>query len=80
MAKAPKSREIQATLAKLLRSNVKPKGLLKETRKAHPEASKGDIIRAAFASMIELSDKDPAAASTLQGFAIAERAHPEADA
>jgi hypothetical protein len=79
MSKAPKNHEIQATLAKLLRPEVTPKRLLKETKKAHPEASKGDIIRAAFASMIELADKDPGAASLLQGFAIAERAQPEDD-
>jgi hypothetical protein len=79
MSKAPKNQQIQATLAKLLRPDVSPKRLLKETQKAHPEASKGDIIRAAFASMIELADKDPGAASILHGFAIAERAQPEDD-
>jgi hypothetical protein len=79
MSKAPKDHEIKATLAKLLLPDVTPKRMLKEAKKAHPDASKGDIIRAAFASMIELADRDPAAASILQGFAIAERAQPEDD-
>jgi hypothetical protein len=47
---------------------------------AHPEATKGDIVRAAFASMIALADRDPELALTLQDFAIVSRAEAKHEA
>jgi hypothetical protein len=51
-AKADKgeaNQPIEATLLSLVRPKMTPKELLKEARKAHPDASKKDIIRAASA-------------------------------
>ena len=39
---------IEATLLRLAQPKMSPKELLKLTRKAHPEASKKEIVRAAF--------------------------------
>jgi hypothetical protein len=51
-----------------------PKELLKATRKAHPDASKKEIIRAAFHSIITVADSDVDKATLLQSFALQERA------
>ncbi|HEV2566115.1 MAG TPA: hypothetical protein VGU19_13635 [Microvirga sp.] len=61
---------IEATLLSL----VKPKELLREARKAHPEASKRDIVRAAFRTVIAAADCDAEKAVLLQDFAIKNRA------
>jgi hypothetical protein len=50
-----------------------PKELLKAMRKEHPNVSKKDIIIAAFAVMIEVSEKDPATAKLCQDFALNNR-------
>jgi hypothetical protein len=73
MSKTLRSEDIQLTLAKLMRPDASPKQVLKDARKAHPEASKSDIIRGAFALMIALAEKDPEAAVMLQDFAITQR-------
>ena len=70
------SQKIQATLAKLIRPDITPEQLLKETKKAHPKASKSEIVRAAFASMIALADSDPGTALMLQSFALSVRREP----
>ena len=51
-----------------------PKELLKATRKVHPDASKKEIIRAAFHSIIAVADSDVDKATPLQTFALQERA------
>lgn len=65
--------DIQRTLIKLAKPKMSPKDLLRETRKIHPEASKKDIVRAAFASLIAVADDDADKALVLQDFAIKER-------
>ena len=65
---------IEATLLKLARPKMTPKELLKAARKAHPEASKKEIIRAAFHSIITVADSDVDKATLLQSFALQERA------
>lgn len=50
-----------------------PKQLLKAARKEHPDASKKDIARAAFFSIIANADQDHGKAKNLQAFAIAGR-------
>jgi hypothetical protein len=69
--------EIQATLLKLARPKMSPRDLLRATRKAHPGASKKDIIRAAFSSIIAVVDSDIEKALLLQDFAIKERSPDE---
>lgn len=68
---------IEATLLSLARPKMTPKELLKEARKAHPEASKKDIIRAAFRTVIAAADTDAEKALLLQDFAIRGRAGDE---
>ena len=65
---------IERTLLELARPKMSPKELLKAARKAHPDASKKDIIRAAFRSLITVADSDADKAALLQNFALSERA------
>jgi hypothetical protein len=65
---------IEATLLKLAQPKMSPKELLKLARKAHPEASKKEIVRAAFHSIISVADSDVDKAVILQNFALQERA------
>jgi hypothetical protein len=65
---------LEATLLTLAQPKMSPKELLRLTRKAHPEASKKDIIRAAFGSIIRVADSDVDKAMLLQDFALKERA------
>jgi hypothetical protein len=74
MSKEKTDNAIQKTLLELAKPKMSPKELLKLTKKAHPEASKKDIVRAAFGSLIAVADSDVDKARTLQHFAISERA------
>jgi len=65
--------DLQGTLLRLASSKMKPRDLLKATRKAHPKASKKEIVHAAFASLILVVDQDQEKALALQDFAITER-------
>jgi hypothetical protein len=65
---------LEATLMALAKPKMSPKELLKLTRKAHPDASKKEIVRAAFRSLITAADTDAEKALLLQDFAIKERA------
>jgi hypothetical protein len=65
---------IERTLVELARPKMTPKELLKAARKAHPDASKKDIVRAAFRSLITVADSDADKAVLLQNFALTERA------
>jgi len=73
LAGKPDREQIQKTLLSLAKPKMSPKDLLRETRKVHPEASKKDIVRAAFASLIAVADEDGEKALTLQEFALKER-------
>jgi hypothetical protein len=68
---------IEATLLALVRPKMTPKELLKEARKAHPDASKKEIIRAAFRTVIASADTDTEKALLLQDFALKGRAGEE---
>ena len=68
--------EMQAigdTLMRLVTPDMTPKQLIKAARKVHPNASKKDIARAAFFSIIANADQDIGKARNLQAFALAER-------
>jgi hypothetical protein len=65
---------IERTLVELAKPKMTPKELLKAARKAHPDASKKEIIRAAFRSIITVADTDAEKATLLQNFALTERA------
>jgi hypothetical protein len=73
MSGKSQSDQIGATLLRLASSKMTPKELLRQTRKLHPDASKKEIVRAAFASIIAVSGSDIDKALLLQDFAIKER-------
>ena len=59
-------KDLQSTLLNLASSKMSPKEMLKATKKAHPKASKKEIVRAAFASLIAVADSDADKALKLQ--------------
>jgi hypothetical protein len=68
--------EMQAigdTLMRIVTPDMTPRQLIKAARKVHPAASKKDIARAAFFSIIANADQDIGKARNLQAFALAER-------
>jgi hypothetical protein len=68
--------ELQAigdTLMRVVTPDMTPRQLIKAARKEHPTASKKDIARAAFFSIISNADQDIGKARNLQAFALAER-------
>ena len=73
--------EIAATLRGVAAAGMKPKALLSAVRERHPEASKKEVVRAAFYALIEdrSQGKGPAPeqAGDLHAFAIQERATDE---
>ncbi|GAB6845305.1 hypothetical protein HNR00_004095 [Methylorubrum rhodinum] len=71
--------EIAATLRSVAAAGMKPKELLGAVRERHPEASKKEVVRAAFYALIEDQGQSPAPepASDLHAFAIHERATEE---
>ncbi|MEO6013311.1 MAG: hypothetical protein ABIQ30_06975 [Devosia sp.] len=69
---------LEASLLALAKPKMSPKELLKAARKAHPDASKKEIVRAAFRSLIASSATDHETAQTLHDFAMTERGADEA--
>lgn len=68
--------EMQAiadTLMRVVAPDMSPKQLLNAVKKAHPKASKKDIARAAFFSIISNAEQDHGKVKNLQAFAIPER-------
>lgn len=50
---------IAATIRKLAVPGMKPKALIEAVREVHPKASKKDVARAAFLSVILSAEFDP---------------------
>ncbi|KAB1069334.1 hypothetical protein [Methylobacterium planeticum] len=71
---------IAATISSLVAPGKKPKGLIAAVREQHPDASKKDIVRAAFYALIEHKDGGTEQAKHLQEFALGERAIEDEDA
>lgn len=65
--------DIRTTLVKAAKPKMSPKDLMKAVRRAHPNASRKDIMHAAFSSVIAIVDKEPAKAAALHEFALKER-------
>ncbi|GGD31168.1 hypothetical protein [Aureimonas glaciei] len=64
---------ISKTVSELATPDMRPKKLFNAVRKRHPEASKSEIVRAAFLAVISTADADPAKADRLQEAAISGR-------
>ncbi len=73
--------EIAATLRGVAAAGMKPKELLGAVRERHPEASKKEVVRAAFYALIEDQNREqdtaPEQTRDLHAFAIHERATDE---
>ncbi len=78
MSDKPSTADIQATLMRLAKPKMSAKELLRQVKRAHPEASKKEIVQAAFAAVISVVDTDLDKALALQDFAIKGRG-PESD-
>jgi hypothetical protein len=65
--------KIARTVASLAAPGMKPKALLTEVRRKHPDATKKDLSRAAFMAAILAADSDPDRASRAHDAALASR-------
>ena len=73
LAKGPSISEIQQTLVSLVRPGLSPKDLFRETKRLHPQATRKEILHAAFSSIIAIADADFGKAMLLQDFALKQR-------
>lgn len=73
----PSPEDIQTTLLRLAKPKMTAKELLKQVKRAHPKASKKEIVHAAFASVISVVDSDVDKALALQDFALKGRSEGE---
>ncbi len=67
------SQTIEETLIGAMQPGIAPKDLWNAVRAVHPEATKKEIMLAAFAAMIVLAENDPGGAKALHDFALAGR-------
>ena len=65
--------EIAATLRSIAAPGMKPKAIRSAIREKHREASKKEIVRAAFYAVTESAQEGQNATSELHNFALAER-------
>ena len=66
-------RVIADTLLDMVRPGMTPKQFLEAARAHFPEATKKDIVRAAFYFVITNADRHPQVANTLHKFGMGER-------
>ena len=66
-------REIADTLRKIAAPGMKPKAIRSAIRERHPEASKKEIVRAAFYAVTEAPTAAEGPTAELHDFALAER-------
>jgi len=64
---------IAKTVSALATPDLKPKDLIAALRKQHSDASKKEVSRAAFLSMIQAAEGDPDQAHQMQELALASR-------
>ena len=69
----PSHPSIEETLLTKLRPGITPNELVRAVRAVHPEATKKEIIQAAFAAVIAFAEVDPDKARALQDFALRNR-------
>lgn len=66
-------KELGEAVLKETRADITPKQLIKAVMKSHPQATKKEIVRAAFYALIAHAGNEPEKAGILQDFAITER-------
>lgn len=65
--------QIADTLRKIATPGMKPKAIRSAIRERHPEASKKEIVRAAFYAVTDAPGAAEGTTAELHGFALAER-------
>jgi hypothetical protein len=65
--------ELAAALKRVATPGMKPKALRAAIRELHPDASKKEIVRAAFYAVAEVSPSDHHGVAELHEFALVER-------
>ncbi|MFH1558630.1 hypothetical protein [Xanthobacter sediminis] len=68
-----RAQEICAVLVRLAAPDLSPKQLFDAVRQEFPDATRKEIVRAAFLAVITTADADCNKARKLQSFALAER-------
>lgn len=66
----PKPELIEETLLRLARPGMDARTLLQRVRAVHPEATKKEVIHAAFEAVLAVVNYDADKAAALQDFAI----------
>lgn len=66
--------ELANTLRGVAASGMKPKALLAAVREQHPEATKKEVVRAAFYALTQGQSGDSGRLDELHSFALTERA------
>ena len=69
----PLIKALSATLQSMAVPGMTPKALRAAVREKHPEASKKDVVRAAFFALTEDRSRDVVGVSELHSFALVER-------
>lgn len=68
---------VAATLRQVAQANMKTKELIAAVRRQHPEATKKEIVRAAFYALTQEAGGEDRQAEQLHTFALTERATDE---
>jgi site-specific recombinase XerC len=69
----PQIKALSDTLRSVAAPGMTPKALRAAVREKHPDATKKDIVRAAFYALTEEHSQDLACLAELHGFALVER-------
>ncbi|KQO56429.1 hypothetical protein ASF24_19055 [Methylobacterium sp. Leaf86] len=69
--------ELASTLRHVASPGIKPKDLIAAVREKYPEATKKEIVRAAFFSLSDGHDANPRQTEQLYDFALKERGEEE---
>lgn len=73
MLEMPLIKALSETLRSIAAPGMTPKALRAAVREKHPDASKKDIVRAAFHALTEERSQDVVGVAELHGFALVER-------
>ncbi|MGX8012338.1 hypothetical protein ACVDG8_026925 [Mesorhizobium sp. ORM8.1] len=68
---------ISKTILELATPEMSPKELMRAARGEHPEASRKDVVRAAFYAIIANTGSEPSKLAAVHDFALKERAAAE---
>lgn len=73
----PDDKDVERALLEMIGPKTDPDRLLKAVKRRYPGLRNKDIVRAAFAALIDISERDVDRALLLQQFALRQRGTPE---